>query len=81
MKSHDAWGHPLSGENLVLNPATTAGQWDKRECKHCRICRDRATRAGQTLAQYYAANPKALPYNGFPVAGAKTGRTSGMANL
>lgn len=80
MASHDVWGHPLSGENLISYPAT-ATQPEKHQCRHCRTCTQRGVRAGQTLKEYYKANPIALPYNGFPVAGAKTGRESGMANL
>lgn len=80
MVSHDPWGHPMSGENLIIVPARPP-QKEKRLCKHCRVCQQRGVRAGQSLEQYYKANPKALPYNGFPVAGAKTGRESGMANL
>jgi len=67
----DRWGHPWIPENTGMyeNPSAGVGRY----CLHCRICQARARRAGITLEQYYKRNPEALPYNGFPVAGAKVG--------
>lgn len=77
MPDTDRWGHPWVEENTKDVPAQ-GSQRAKRQCRHCLTCMGRATRAGLTLAEYYAAHPETLPYNGFPVIGARIGRTSGL---
>lgn len=67
------YGHPYVPENTYVQPGNGG-----RCCRHCRVCHSRATRAGLTLPQYYEAHPEAVEYRGFPVAGARQGRRSGL---
>lgn len=65
------WGHPYVPENTYIHATSGA-----RVCRHCTVCQQRGARMGVPLARYYELHPEAVEYRGFPVAGARKGRTS-----
>lgn len=58
--THCPWGHPYSGTNLRMYEMRRGNKvYPHKICLYCRLCTGRATRAGITLATYYALNPVA----------------------